>query len=132
MKFLFWVVFEFRYSAFRLVCSYGFLINLKTSPSYQTTSWFDSYTCVLIITVGVESIVFQFESLWGCPRFLTGLSAPLCSLVITKNSAGNWVGPAQSKPIVLRAKRVRARKAQTIFGPCRASPKCKNSGSARP
>jgi hypothetical protein len=52
-------------------------------------------------------------------------------------SVGNWArpgrtGPARYKPIVLRAKRVRTRKAQTIFEPCRTSPKCKNSGPALP
>jgi hypothetical protein len=43
------------------------------------------------------------------------------------------IGPGRAtwpKFIVLRVKRVRARKAQANFGPCRARPKCKNSGPA--
>jgi hypothetical protein len=43
----------------------------------------------------------------------------------------HWTPAHRPKPIVLRAKRVRVSKAQKTFGPCRASPKCKNSGLAR-
>jgi hypothetical protein len=60
-----------------------------------------------------------------------------CSIVhasIAPSAVWEWgrAGLARPKPIVLRAKRDRARKAQTFFGPCRVSPKCKNSGPARP
>jgi hypothetical protein len=38
------------------------------------------------------------------------------------------IGPGRPKPIVFRVKRVRVSKAKKIFGPCRDSPKYKNSG----
>jgi hypothetical protein len=70
-----------------------------------------------------------------CRRLAVALSSPSEKLVVVAVVRGQagvvlGIGPGRVSPAQThRAKRVRSRKAQTNFRPCRASPNRKNSGS---